>query len=243
MTSHKASVSIGWQVIGAFSPVTWLVSEWARSLIGCQQCPLGNSRNQTHTHVAIWNHLMLVSLIAARITRHIYNSLTHAANSQCNINTNSLFCLLLVYVIATSTVISGWEPTCDSACSWRLYSAVSLGHWDHDLLSHSANQSWHWANQYLPDPKKAECQARKQQVSILKSLVWPDQGSNAQGPDSNPWGSDSLIFQHGRRTVYSFSYWANQSLSHSRLSSGKYKCCRSLYGLDQVSPDHRKLAL
>ena len=35
--------------------------------------------------------------------------------------------LLLVYVLATSKVISGRVPTCDSAQSWRLYNTAPLG--------------------------------------------------------------------------------------------------------------------
>ena len=31
------------------------------------------------------------------------------------------------YVLATSKDISGQAPSCDSACSWQLYSAASLG--------------------------------------------------------------------------------------------------------------------
>ena len=40
----------------------------------------------------------------------------------------SFLCLLLVYVLATSKVILDWITACDSAYSWELYSAASLGH-------------------------------------------------------------------------------------------------------------------
>ena len=43
---------------------------------------------------------------------------------------------MLFYVLATSQVISARVPTCDSAHSWRFYSAASPGHWRHGLLSH-----------------------------------------------------------------------------------------------------------
>ena len=43
---------------------------------------------------------------------------------------------------------------------------------------HSVILYWHWANQSLPYPNNAESQATKWQVSILKSLVWLNQGSN-----------------------------------------------------------------
>ena len=36
-------------------------------------------------------------------------------------------CLKLLYVQATSKVISGWVPTCNNAHSWWLYSTVPLG--------------------------------------------------------------------------------------------------------------------
>ena len=48
----------------------------------------------------------------------------------------------------------------------------------HDAVSHSVTLSWHWANQFLPCPNTAECQARKRQVSNFKSLVWLDQSLN-----------------------------------------------------------------
>ena len=35
-------------------------------------------------------------------------------------------CLLLFYVLATSKVISGWQPTCESAHVWWFYCAASL---------------------------------------------------------------------------------------------------------------------
>ena len=71
---------------------------------------------------------------------------------------------------------------------------------------HSVILSWHWTNQSLPYPNNAVCQARKWQVSILKSLVWFNQGSNQQGWDSNTQGSDSPISQHRRRMLYSFGH-------------------------------------
>ena len=108
--------------------------------------------------------------------------------------------LLLFYVLATSKAISGQVPTCDRVNSWRLYSTASLGHqaaapWPAISLSHIILTLTDWVNQPLPYPNNAQCQTRKRQVPILKSLVWLDQGSNQLGPDSNPQGPDSLIFQ------------------------------------------------
>ena len=118
-------------------------------------------------------------------------------------------CLLLFYVLATSKVILGWLRTCDSAHSWRIYSATSLEHqatstmtW---LLSHSVTLSWHWANQSFPYRNNAEHQARKRQGSILKSSVWLYQGSNPRGSDSNPILWDGIIvfmwWYYGATTV------------------------------------------
>ena len=55
---------------------------------------------------------------------------------------------------------------------------------------HSIILSWHWSNQSLPYPNNAKCQVSKRQLSIWRSLDWLKQGSNPQGQDSNPWGSD-----------------------------------------------------
>ena len=55
--------------------------------------------------------------------------------------------LLAFYILAMSKVISGWVPTCDSALSWRLYSAVPTGrrgHQQNDLIYHSMVLPWHW---------------------------------------------------------------------------------------------------
>ena len=45
-------------------------------------------------------------------------------------------------------------------------------HHHHNLISYSVTLSWYWANQPLPYPNNAKHLARKQHVSILKSLVW-----------------------------------------------------------------------
>ena len=72
----------------------------------------------------------------------------------------------------------GGVLTCGSAHSWQLNSAASLGHQAAGTMtcySLSVSLSWHWANQSLPYLNNAEHWARKQQVSILKSLVRFDQ--------------------------------------------------------------------
>ena len=110
------------------------------------------------------------------------------------------FRLLLFYFLATFMVISGWVLTCYSAHSWWLYSTDSLGHQAANTTTCYPTPSHYPDNQSLPYPNNAGRQARKWQVSILKLFVWLDQGSNTKVPDSNPQGSDSPIFQHGRRT-------------------------------------------
>ena len=107
-------------------------------------------------------------------------------------------CLLLYYIPAISTVISGPVPTCDNAHSWWLYSAAPLEGMvtNHDSKFHSVTFSWHCANQSLPYPSNAECLTRNRQVSILKSSVWFDQGSNTRRP-SPP------ISKNGRLTTHS----------------------------------------
>ena len=43
-------------------------------------------------------------------------------------NSNVCLFVVVVFILATSKVISGWVLTCDGVHSWRLHSAVSLGH-------------------------------------------------------------------------------------------------------------------
>ena len=60
---------------------------------------------------------------------------THSIN-----DSRALNWLLAFYILATFKVISGHEPTCESAHSWRLYSAAPLGNQTamtrHPILSH-----------------------------------------------------------------------------------------------------------
>ena len=91
-----------------------------------------------------------------------------------------------------------WQ--CAHMITLQYFPIGKSGRQHHDLISHSVTLSWHWANESLPYPDNAE------QVSILRSLVWFNQVSNPQGPDSNQRGSDSPIFQHGRSI---HSAWSN----------------------------------
>ena len=80
--------------------------------------------------------------------------------------------LLTMHTHADFIVLPHWKPKPPSSGQ------------HYDLISHSDTLSWHWANQSLPCPTNAKRQARKQEQSILKSLVWLDQDSNPQSPKS-----------------------------------------------------------
>ena len=55
-------------------------------------------------------------------------------------------------------------------------------HWHHVPISHSITLSWYWANQSLPYPNNAECQARTRNYQFCKSLVWLNQELNSWSP-------------------------------------------------------------
>ena len=100
----------------------------------------------------------------------------------------------------------------DSVHVCQLYRVAPLGNQassTRTLISHSVILYWHWINQPMPYSNNAECLARKRQVSILKSLIWLDHGSNQLG-------SDSPISQNGRQMFYSFDHliWTVNSCDH-----------------------------
>ena len=118
--------------------------------------------------------------------------------SECKTPTNKLtetlnhsvcfVCLLFLYVLATSKVISGRVPTCGSMCSWHLYSAAPLGD------QASSKMAWYptpvtlslgWANQSLPYPNNAECLARKICIDLkVIGLTWPGfELARSESPD------------------------------------------------------------
>ena len=51
------------------------------------------------------------------------------------------FCLLLFYIIATSKVILGWVPNCDSVHLWQVYSADPLGNQATSTMTQFPTQS------------------------------------------------------------------------------------------------------
>ena len=66
----------------------------------------------------------------------------------------------------------------------NMLSVIFLAHWNNrpwvDISPHSDTLSWFRANQSLLFLLGAACLVEKQQISILKSLVWSDRGSNEQ---------------------------------------------------------------
>ena len=96
-------------------------------------------------------------------------------HSWCGILLNAC---LLFYVLATSTIISGQELTCQCALLVTLlYCPTGTPGYqhNHDLILHSVTLSWHWANQPLPCSDNAESLARKRHVYNFKviSLTQP----------------------------------------------------------------------
>ena len=94
------------------------------------------------------------------------------------------FCPILVclfYVLATSKVITGWVPTCDSAHIMRLHNAASLGHQTASIMI------WYPTQSHCPDAEpNSPCSilimpsARpwSNKYEFYKSLLLLDQGSN-----------------------------------------------------------------
>ena len=77
--------------------------------------------------------------------------------------------LVVVYFLATSKVTPGQVPICDSTHSWQIDSTASLGHQAASSMTCCPTKS-HYPDTELY-PNNDDCQARKRQVSILKSFV------------------------------------------------------------------------
>ena len=105
-------------------------------------------------------------------------------------------------VVFGSSSIWGYIRT--SAFFWHCTLMVTLqccltgtpGHWYHKLISHPVILSWHWGNQSFPYHDYVEHQARKCEISILKSLIWLNPSLNLQ----------ALDFQHVKQTLYSLAF-------------------------------------
>ena len=121
-------------------------------------------------------------------------------------------CFTVVGQALTSQDLVLWNKVlaCDSAHSWQLYGAAPLGHQVTSTMTWYHTQS-HYPDTEITSPRptlinNAERQARERQVSILKPLVWLDQGLSLQGPDLTLRGSGSPISQIGGWTLYSFGH-------------------------------------
>ena len=87
-------------------------------------------------------------------------------------------CLFEFYILTTSKVISWWEPICDSAPSWWLYSAAPLENQAASTLTWYSTQS-----QYPDTELTSACPILlmpSYKNEFYKSLIWLNQ-------DSNPW--------------------------------------------------------
>ena len=113
-----------------------------------------NGQNRT-------NIFLSIVFLAWNGTKHLPNITGHRTYMP-NVNriengpdsiVGTFVCLLFLYVLATSMVISGWVPTFDSAHAWCLYSAAPLRDQAASTMTWYPTQftlSWHSANQSLP---------------------------------------------------------------------------------------------
>ena len=109
---------------------------------------------------------------------------------------------LVVYIWATSKVIAGQVPACDSAHSWRLYSAVPLGNQTMGIMTRFRTQSHYPDTEPTsPCPILLTLTARldSDTYQFYKSLLW-------LGCDSNSWPSTweaCALLNLPQRPVYS----------------------------------------
>ena len=91
------------------------------------------------------------------------------------------FVCLLFYVLATSKVISGWVPTCDSAHSWRLYGAAPL---EDQAIS---TMTWYPTQSHDPDIKPTSLCL----IPIMPS-TWP---RSSMHTFLNHWLDSTKVFE------------------------------------------------
>ena len=133
--------------------------------------------------------------------------------------------LLEIYIRTTSKIILGWALNCDSTHSAQLYSVAPLRNQAAAIItpiSHSVILSWHWTNQLLSYPIKAERQIRKQKTFHFISHWFdstrnqtPDQEARAI-PIGHPalfWTCDVFIglcsFKVSRNCLFVFCYFTS----------------------------------
>ena len=96
-----------------------------------------------------------------------------------------LVCLLLFYVLAPSTVISGWIPICNSVRSLRLYSVAPLGNQGTSTMTRFPTQS-HYPDtdptSHCPILIMQSTWVGSNKYNFYNSLVGLDQGSSPRSP-------------------------------------------------------------
>ena len=124
--------------------------------------------------------LLSVPVCVAVYKAATFPTATDLHNITCSYRVYSaspLFVSLLSYLLATSKVISGWVPTCDSVHSWRLYSAAPLGN---QFIS---TKTWYSTPSHHPDTEPtSHCHILimpstwlwRDMYQFYKSLVWLD---------------------------------------------------------------------
>ena len=117
------------------------------------------------------------------------------------------------FFLATSKVISEWVLTCDSAHSWRPYSAVSLGNQATSIMTWYPTQSHYPVTESTSFPILIMPSACLGSDKYNFLSHWFDLTNGL-----NVGGSDSLISQTGRQTLYLFRH--SFSFSHPVWSQG-----------------------
>ena len=116
-----------WTRIGSV-PKHWSSSRWSDHIwfIHCNEELERAALCAAHPIVNINLHRVMWHETLKKVNTHIIVWVD--IQGTCKLNKLEIYCWLLeFYVLATSKVISGRVPICDSAHSWRLYSAVPPG--------------------------------------------------------------------------------------------------------------------
>ena len=97
------------------------------------------------------------------------------------IDAGFLVVYLLVYILATSKIISGWVPPCNSVHSWWLYSAAPPGDQATDTITWYPTQ-WHYSDTMgtSPCPILIIFSARLGNDKYKFDLIWLDREPNFQ---------------------------------------------------------------
>ena len=154
------------------------------------------------------------------------------------------YCLLLFCVLATSEVISGRVPTCDSAHSWWFNSAAPLG----DQATRT--MIWYCTQSHYPDPEpispcpvlnNAEHLARKRQLPILKSSpewclhTWV---MSKDMTDVDIWCANSVYMSDVRAS----DKWLHSWVMFNPWTGLLHECCKMAKWClrTRVMPSHKR---